>query len=65
MDFGLPQGSVLGSMGFTLYTNPRGDIIRRHNVSYHKYADDTRLCVELDPKYVKRRTNLLINFQNV
>ena len=63
MDVGIPQESV-GPKGFTLYTHPLSDIIRRHNISYHKYADDTQLYVEFDPK-ICEDTKLLINFQVV
>ena len=46
---GVPQGSVLRPVIFTLYTTPMQRIFRRHGVHYHKYADDIQLYAYYNP----------------
>ena len=49
--FGIPQGSVLGPLSFSLYTTPVSLIISKYKgIKFHFYADDSQVYVHLSQK---------------
>ena len=45
LKFGVPPGSALGPLVFTLYTTPLSSMISGHTIPHHLYADDSQLHV--------------------
>ena len=60
LNFGVPQGSVLGPFLFCLYTTSISQIITTHDVSHHMYADDTQVYVELSQSDTHKSISSLI-----
>ena len=48
LQFGVPQGSVLGPILFIVYTSSLVSLLEAHGVKYNFYAYDTQLYIEID-----------------
>jgi hypothetical protein len=49
LDWGVPQGSVVGPELFIIYSAPIEDIVNKHGLSSVSYADDTQIYVIIKP----------------
>jgi hypothetical protein len=57
-EYGLPQGSVLGPLIYTLYVAPIASVIASFNVDHMQYADNTQLYIVLD------KNNAMLNMDS-
>jgi hypothetical protein len=49
-ELGVPQGSVLEPILFSIFVSPVGLLVCSHQVKHQQYADDTQLYFSLSPK---------------
>ena len=62
LQYGVPQGSVLGPVLFTVHTGTLAFLLKAHGVSYHLFADDTQLYINVeDIDEAKHRLSSLLS----
>ncbi len=64
LKYGVPQGSVLGPILFTIYTAPLGEIIEESGLKRQIFADDTGIYHSISPTDSKAQEDTLGKIEN-